>query len=150
MKTLCIIPCGRKKIWDKYPDSGPTRAKDVYIGSFAKKCREYAEKFYPGHWCILSAYHGFLFPDDIVPGPYNVTFNDKQTNPITIEKLTSQASRKRIDEFDRIIVIGGKNYAEIACAIFPSISIYLPLKDCKGMGYMNGEMTKAIRTGVPL
>ncbi|HHQ8915071.1 TPA: DUF6884 domain-containing protein, partial [Bacillus cereus] len=23
MGRLCIIPCGKKKIWDKYPDYGP-------------------------------------------------------------------------------------------------------------------------------
>ena len=55
MKTLCIIPCGSKKIWDKYPDLGPQKARDVYIGPFAKKCREYAETFYGESFCILSA-----------------------------------------------------------------------------------------------
>jgi len=62
MRTLCVIPCGKTKIWDKKPDAGSTNARDVYIGPFAKKCREYAEKFYSTSWCILSAKHGFLFP----------------------------------------------------------------------------------------
>ena len=71
IKVLCIIPCGNRKIWDKNPNAGPTRAKDIYIGPFAKKRKEYAEKFYLSSWCILSAKYGFLFPDDIVPGSYN-------------------------------------------------------------------------------
>jgi len=53
MKVLCIIPCGNRKIWDKNPNTGPTRAKDVYIGPFAKKCKDYAEKFYPSSWLFF-------------------------------------------------------------------------------------------------
>jgi len=76
MKTLCIVPCGNRKIWDKNPNAGPTKVEHVYIGPFAKKCREYAMRFYPSSWCILSAKYGFLFPNDIVPIPYNVSFNE--------------------------------------------------------------------------
>jgi len=42
MKTLCIVPCGNWKIWDKNPKAGPTKAEYVYIGPFAKKRRVYA------------------------------------------------------------------------------------------------------------
>lgn len=94
MKTLCIVPCGKKKIWEKNPKAGPTKAKNVYIGPFAKKCREYAEKFYPYSWCILSAKYGFLFPNDVVLGPYNVSFNDRKTNPITTKELSAQVIEK--------------------------------------------------------
>ena len=62
MKTLCIVSCGNRKIWDKNPKAGPTKAECVYIGPFAKKCREYALRFYPSSWYILSAKYGFLFP----------------------------------------------------------------------------------------
>lgn len=94
MKTLCIAPCGSKKIWDKDSNAGPTAAKNVYIGPFANKCREYAEKFHPSSWCILSAKHGFLFPDDKIPGPYNVSFNDKKTKPVNIDQLSTQIQKK--------------------------------------------------------
>ena len=73
MNTLCVTPCGSKKIRDIFPEAGPTPARDVYIGPFAQKCQQYAQGFYPLEWCILSAKYGFLFPDDIVPGPYNVS-----------------------------------------------------------------------------
>lgn len=46
MKRLCIIPCGKKKIWDKYPDYGPMEAKDVYISPFGKACQAYATMFF--------------------------------------------------------------------------------------------------------
>jgi hypothetical protein len=69
MNTLCIIPCGSAKIWDKDSDAGPTAAQYVYTGGFSMNCKQYAMMFYPNSWCILSAKYGFLLPDDVVAGP---------------------------------------------------------------------------------
>ena len=150
MRILCIVPCGNKKIWDKEPNAGPQRAKNVYIGPFANKCRKYAERFYPSSWVILSAKYGFLFPDDIVHGPYNVSFNDKNTNPITVEELKSQAKDKGLCNYEKIVVLGGKNYTQIIKDVFQNKGIHAPLVDCKGIGYMMGKLNEAIRRGVPL
>lgn len=150
MKTLCIVPCGNRKIWDKNPKAGPTKAEYVYIGSFAKKCREYAMRFYPSSWCILSAKYGFLFPNDIVPGPYNVSFNDRKTNPITTNGLSAQVKEKGLDSYERIVILGGKTYVEMANEVFSSKEILTPLSDCKGIGYMMGKLNDAIKRGVPL
>jgi hypothetical protein len=146
MKTICIIPCGSKKIWDINIHAGPTRAKDVYHGSFARKCQQYAETFYPESWCILSAKYGFLFPADIVPGPYNVTFNDKNTNPISTENLSRQVKKKGLDIFGEIIVLGGKNYTDRISEVFSDKDIFAPLKGCKGMGYVMGKLNEALLT----
>jgi hypothetical protein len=86
----------------------PTPAKDVYIGPFAKKCREYAEKFHSSAWCILSAKHGFLFPDDKIPGPYNVSFNDKNTKPINIKKLLIKVRKKNLINMKKSLHWGKK------------------------------------------
>ncbi|GFP24686.1 hypothetical protein HKBW3S25_00123 [Candidatus Hakubella thermalkaliphila] len=150
MKTLCIVPCGNRKIWDKTPNIGSTEAKDVYIGPFAKKCREYDEKFYPSSWCILSAKYGFLFPSDIVPGPYNVSFNDRKTNPITTKELSAQMAERKLSNYERIVILGGKNYVEMANEVFSSKEILTPLSDCKGIGYMMGKLNDSIKRGVPL
>ena len=150
MSTLCIVPCGNRKIWDKNPSAGPTKARDVYVGPFATKCREYAEMFYPSTWCILSAKYGFLFPDDIVPSSYNVSFNDRKTNPITTKKLSAQVTVKGLDYYDKIIVLGGKNYVVMANEVFSSKEILTPLSDCKGIGYMMGRLKNAIKRGVRL
>ena len=147
MKNLCIVPCGSKKIWRKNPKAGPTKARNVYIGPFAKKCQEYAEKFYPSSWYILSAKYGFLLPDDIIPGPYNVSFNDRKTNPINLKDLVKQSKKKKIDEYKRIVVLGGKNYAEIAKQIFIGKTVLNPLSGCKGIGYMMGKLNDAIVSG---
>lgn len=150
MKTLCIVPCGNRKIWEKNPKEGPTKAEYVYIGPFAKKCREYAMRFYPSSWCILSAKYGFLFPDELVTGPYNVSFNDKKTNPITTKELFAQVKEKELDNYERIVILGGKNYVEMANEVFSSKAIFSPLSDCKGIGYMMGKLNDSIIRGVPL
>ena len=150
MNTLCVVPCGSKKIWDKYPDVGPQKAKDVYIGSFATKCREYAKLFYPTSWVTLSAKHEFLFPDDYIPGPYNVSFNDKKTNPITVDELKVQAEKKKLYDFEKIVVLGGKNYTRIVRSVFQDKKILEPLSGCKGIGYMMSKLKKAIEKGFPL
>jgi hypothetical protein len=150
MKTLCIVSCGKKKIWDEKPDAGPTKARDVYIGPFATKCIEYAEKFYPTSWCILSAKYGFLFPDDIVPGPYNVTFNNKSTNLISQDELSNQIIEKGLNKFDRIVVLGGRKYVKMIKAVFSQKEIHTPLSGCSGNGEMMKEINNAIQRGIPL
>jgi hypothetical protein len=132
MKSFCIIPCGSKKIWDIDPNAGPTPAKQVYVGPFAGKCREYAERFYPGAWCILSAKYGFLLPDDIVAAPYNVTFNDRMTNPISAERLSAQAEEKGLHEYDEVIVLGGRNYVSLVRDAFAGANIRAPLTGSPG------------------
>ncbi len=149
MSTLCIVPCGNRKIWDKHPDIGPQKAEDVYIGSFVTKCREYAKLFYPNSWMILSAKYGFLCPNDIVPGPYNVSFNNQNTNSITVEELNKQANEKNLYDFDEIVVLGGRSYTQIVEQIFEKKQIIEPLRDCSRIGYMIHRLNEAIRTGYP-
>jgi hypothetical protein len=144
MEILCIVPCGKKKIWDEIPNAGPTKAKNVYIGPFAKKCREYAENFYPNNWIIISAKYGLLKPDDIVPGQYDVSFNNKKSITISIEELKNQANEKNLVKYDKIIVLGGKNYIDVINKIFSQNTIYNPLSGCKGIGYMMGKLKNSI------
>jgi len=30
ISVLVIVPCGKRKIWDKNPETGPCEARDVY------------------------------------------------------------------------------------------------------------------------
>jgi len=147
---LCVAPCGDKKIWDRDPDAGPTKARDVYVGNFAKTCIEYAERFYPESYVILSAKYGFLFPDEIVPGPYNITFNKPKTNPITIEELRVQAMEKGLMKYDELVVVAGSAYLNIVREVFSGKKIFAPLKGAGGMGNMISLMKKAIRDGKEL
>ena len=147
---LCVVPCGSLKIWDKNPNAGPVKAKNVYIGNFAKTCIEYAEKFYPNSYVILSAKYGFLFPDEIIPGNYNVTFKDPRTNPISVEELREQAEEKGLMKYDEIAVVAGSEYVKVVKKVFTGKRIITPLKGLGGMGPMISAMRKAIKERVEL
>ena len=149
-ETLCIIPCGSRKIWDKYPGADPTPAKLVYTGSFSLKCREYAEKFYPGTWCILSAKHGFLFPNDVVEETYNISFNDMKSNPISIEELSRQVKAKRLNDYQDVIIVRGRNYVKMATMVFETQRNHIPLAGCRGLGYMMKKLNEAIIAGLTI
>lgn len=145
MNTLCIVPCGTKKIWKKTPDAGPTRAENVYLGPFSKKCQQYARIFYPDHWAILSAKYGFLVPSDIVPGTYDVSFKFPGSHPITVKELRKQVQDRDMDKYEEIIVLGGKLYVHIVEEVFPSKKVKAPLSGCRGIGYMMQLLNNAIR-----
>lgn len=150
MKTLCIVPCGKAKIWDKKPNAGPTPARLVYIGPFASKCREYAETFYPHDYCILSAKYGFLYPNDIVPGDYETSFNKPATHPITVTELRKIADDKKLTNYSCIMVLGGKKYVDITKQVFLDQLIEMPLHGLMGIGVMMGVLNKAIEDGIPI
>lgn len=108
-RRLVIVPCGRSKIWDKHPTAGPTPAKDAYTGVPFKLNRQYAESFCNA-WVILSAKYGFIPPDFVLPGPYEVTFKRKSSNPVSVEVLQAQVVTQRLSDFAIIIGLGGKEY----------------------------------------
>ena len=58
-------------------------AQDAYTGAPFSLNRKFAETF-ADSWLILSAKYGFIDPESMVPGPYNVTFKRKATAPIAI------------------------------------------------------------------
>ena len=149
MKTLCVVPCGHIKIWNKFPNAGPTPAGEVYIGNFAMKMQEYAKTFHPDSYVILSAKHGYLFPLDLVPENYNVTFKKKETNPISLEALKKIAEVKHLFAYDRIIVVAGKEYAGITKEVFKGKLVLTPLNDCKNMFDIIELVNRAITRNKP-
>jgi hypothetical protein len=150
MNTLCIVPCGKQKLWKSNPAAGPTPAREVYTGSYARKCQEYASVFYPSAYVILSAKYGFLWPNDLIPGDSNVTFNDPKTHPITISEMITSAQLKNLYAYDQIVVVAGKNYVDMAKQVFPGKHIHDPLKGCTGNGFMMQRMKEAIRKKLPI
>ncbi len=150
MKKLCVVPCSKTKIWSKNPKAGPTPTKDVYIGPFASTCRRYAEHFYPNAYMILSAKYGFLKPDDIVPGDYDVSFNKPKTNPITANQLRRQVEDKELLDFDCYIVLGGSYYVDILNDAFIGKNLINPLEGSKGNGEMMHLLKQAIENNLSL
>ncbi|WP_106497831.1 DUF6884 domain-containing protein [Lentibacillus sp. Marseille-P4043] len=150
MKQLSIIPCGIKKVWDKHPELGAVTASEAYIGTFHNLCRQYAEVF-TDNWVILSAKHGFLFADDIVDGPYDVTFNQKSDEIISMEHLREQVKEQQLDQYDKLIVLTGKKYKKVVYESFGnSVPASFPLLQCKGIGYMQQLLKKAVEEGKPI
>lgn len=150
-KRLCITPCGAKKVWDKTPLAGPTIAKDVYIGAFANACQAYADQFFD-QWMILSAKHGFLWPQDVLESNYDVAFDSPSELVISRDCLRQQILDKGLTQFDEIVVLGGKKYARVVLDIFDpqSYTLRFPLAGCKGIGYMLQRLNEAVRSGVEM
>ncbi len=145
MRSLCVIACGKKKIWDEYPETGPVRAENLYTGSFTRKSIEYAKRFHHGSWCILSAKYGFLFPDEVIQGPYDECFHNKASSSVTLDELSLQIKSRELDEYDRIIVLGGKYYTDMLKKLFHEKEVYSPLNQCKGIGYMMKRLNDLTR-----
>lgn len=143
-RRLCITPCGAAKIWDKHPELGAVPACDAYISPFGSACHAYAELFFD-HWVILSAKHGFLRPTDPVPGNYDLAFDSKSQDIITVEALKRQAEEKGLGRFDEIVIVAGKKHTKVIRAVFGDHCTYrFPLQGCKGIGYMLQRLNKAI------
>lgn len=117
MRTLVVVPCGSSKVWAKRSDAGAVPAKDAYIGGPFVMNRRYAERF-GDEWVILSAKYGFLAPDDLIPGPYEVTFKRKRTNPIGFDALRRQEGERSLGAFDVVIGLGGAEYRAAIEAAF--------------------------------
>jgi cytoplasmic iron level regulating protein YaaA (DUF328/UPF0246 family) len=109
--TLVIIPCGRSKIWSKQPNLGPTPAEEAYTGAPFKVNREYAETI-GDRWIILSAKYGFIEPRAPIE-QYEVTFKRKTTNPVSVVTIRKQLVDLGLLEFDRVVVLGGKEYRKV-------------------------------------
>ena len=147
VSTLVVVPCGKRKIWDKYATADPTKAEDVYIGPPFKVNRAYAEK-YGDRWVILSAKYGFIDPGFIISENYDVTFKDPSTNPISVRALKEQIKQKGLDGFDNVVVLGGKDYADVVYDAFSGLDVKIkaPVAGLQ-IGYAVGAVRKAIDEG---
>ena len=118
MKSLVVVPSGRRKIWEMNPDARPTFAKNVYTGPPFKENREYAETF-SDKWVILSPKYGFIEPDFIISEDYDVRFDVPKTNPIELSTLREQV-KDRFSEYPCIVALGGSTYANLVVETFKS------------------------------
>jgi len=149
-RTLVIVPCGLSKIWKKRPDAGPTPARLAYIGVPFKVNREYAERF-GDQWVVLSAKYGFITPSFVVPGPYNVTFKRRSTNPVSIDVLRRQVADLSLGDFGDVLALGGKEYLQVVAAAFEGAhpTMHFPFAG-KTLGNGLAAVKQAIRTGRPV
>jgi len=149
-ELLVIVPCGQNKIWDEEPDRGPVRARDTYTSLYFRTNRAYAEAF-ACRWVILSAKHGFVPPDFLIPGPYNVSFKEPATNPVGVAKLIEQIKELRLNDVPNVVGLGGKEYRamiERAFASFPC-SLSFPFSGLP-IGLAMQATKRAIQSGNPV
>ncbi|EEK89028.1 hypothetical protein bcere0025_24870 [Bacillus cereus F65185] len=119
-------------------------AKDVYISPFGKACQAYATMFFE-NWVILSAKHGFLRPSDIVLENYDLAFDSKSDEVISIEQLQKQMVDKSLLQFDEIVLLAGKKHKKVVTKLYPEEMITYPLEGCKGIGYMLQRLKEAVK-----
>lgn len=122
--SLVIVPCGKAKIWDRNLDIGPTCAANAYIGTPFHLNVAYAT-MYGDRWMILSAKYGFIPPDFVIPGPYDVSFNRKSSNPVPVEVLRQQVDQFGLHTLRTVIGLGGKAYRAATAAAFAGTQVKL-------------------------
>lgn len=146
--VLVIVPCGQAKIWDKRPEIVHVQACDAYTGPPFKVNRQYAEHF-AEQWIILSAKYGFIAPDYEIPGPYNVTFKKKATQPVPVNTLQEQITLKGLYSFEKIIGLGGKDYRErILDAFSPwPVKVFFPFAGLR-LGDSMSATNKAVELNI--
>jgi hypothetical protein len=148
-KALCIIPCGSRKIWDKNPSLSSVEADRAYMSPFHRFCKDYAKMFFE-HWVILSAKYGFLYPADIVEGPYDVNFSRPSPDKVSFGTLQEQARVKQLLDFQAVVVLAGQKYRKPVTEVFREQAIQFPFEPYKGIGYIQQALKHAIATGNPL
>lgn len=149
MTRLCIVPCGKAKLWDRTPHAGPTAAREAYTGPLARATRCYAERFHPQAWAILSARHGFLAPQDLVPGPYEVSFVRRSPGIVAPEVLARQARRLGLGAQDEVLVVAGAAYVREVLRAFSltGACVRAPLAGLGGLGKMLQALARAVSEG---
>ncbi|MFM8981281.1 MAG: DUF6884 domain-containing protein [Planctomycetia bacterium] len=149
MRRLCVVPCGKAKVWDRLPGAGPTPARAAYTGPLASATRRYAERFHPQAWRIVSARHGFLAPDDNVPGPYEASFARRVQGTVAPEVLARQALRLGVGAGDEVLVVAGSAYVRaVARAVAPTgATVRAPLAGRGGLGKMLQALARAVQGG---
>jgi len=148
MKTLVIVPCGKKKVWDVHPTAGVVKAENAYIGTLFNLHKQYARLH--SNWVILSANYGYIAPAFRIPHSYDVSFTRKSSNLVTVGLLTNQIGHMNLWDYDHIIGLGGKEYREIIAQSFVLYDLMVtkkldfPFAGLSGIGSMQQAIKKAI------
>ena len=147
---LVVIPCGQGKIWDRHPETGPTPAEDAYTGAPSRVNRAYAERF-ATRWVVLSAKYGFISPDFVIPGPYNLTFKRRDSGLVDSATLRAQVAALDLASYSEVVVLGGKEYQKAARDAFvgTEATLHFPFAGLS-LGLAMAATKKAITRGDPL
>jgi hypothetical protein len=111
---LVVVPCGRTKVWAKFPEAGPMIASDAYTGTQFRAARCYAEA-HGSDWVILSAKYGFISPSTRIEN-YDVAFSkliNGYYRPVEMPGQVSDATLQSQAEE----LVAGHSGKEIRCLV---------------------------------
>lgn len=123
MSTLALVSCGKTKL------QVPSKAEDLYVGDLFKKTRAYAEKNHD-EWCILSALHHLVLPDQILE-PYEYTLIGKKKDVIEAWSLKVHAEIKhKYSTETEIYFYAGREYRKTLVPLLEAdgYQIFTPLQ----------------------
>ena len=115
-KTIVLLSCVKSK------EKSPCKAYDMYISSFFKKKKAYAESLNPNSIYILSAKYGLISLNKDIE-PYNQTLkNMKVKERLEWTKDVIQELKQNCNlREDKFILLAGKRYRE---NIIPCLTNY--------------------------
>jgi len=145
-RTLCVATPSERRAWDSSPDF-PVRAGRAYTGGFSRKCQDYAERFYHGSWCILDPCHGFMWPEEVIRRPHDRCLYRPETQPLTAGQLNAHARRRKLDDYDAVIALGGRRFILLIEEVFPGKRVRAPLAGVGGIGEMMRTLNDAMAAG---
>jgi tetratricopeptide (TPR) repeat protein/predicted ATP-binding protein involved in virulence len=153
--TLLITPDGKSKIWTLHHELGDKKfeAQHAFIGKFCNLCSQYANKYYPDNWVILSTKYGLISPNKFIE---NYDIEKLYNQGISVKKITKQAENLRIfDKYTNIIFLGNNReyseYIELIKTIFSEKWLEFPLIHAENQEEMWGILSDAIaRDSFPL
>lgn len=145
-RELCVVTPSLRRAWDSEPQF-PIRAGRAFTGSFSKKCQAYAERFYKGSWCLLDPAHGFVWPEEVIRRPHQRCLYRLETEPLRVEQLRLQVRRRQLDDYDTVVVLGGKRFILLVEESFPARRVRAPLAGLGGIGEMMRALNDALASG---
>lgn len=146
-KTLIIIPCGKKKIWDENPSAGRTPARYAYTSNYFKLCAQYAEKF-SFKWLIFSGKYGLIEPNFMVDDSYDIRV--KATERFR-NKIKGQLKPFIPVGFSSFVSLCGKDYSQILKDVIDlfGLKLYTPLDGLR-IGMKQKRIKECLEINTPL
>jgi len=117
VKRVVIVGCGKAKVWDKNTALSRVAAKNAYVSSLFKLCRQYAERHDPHGWAILSAKYGLIHPSHQISN-YDVRFSGRKNGAAEPATIAAQWSLL-FPQAREVISLASEDYNEVLSLALP-------------------------------
>ena len=147
-KVLVIVPCGKRKIWNKQLNAKKVLAKDAYISPYFRLCKLYAERF-SDKWVIFSGKYGII--------DQNTPIEDYDSKLVygKIKREFYHKIKKQLEnllvEYRIIVSLCGKEYSKIIKDVIDcdKVKLYTPLSGLK-IGKRMKKLRECIENDISL